>query len=180
MSVTNTGTTSELTATRALRSMMPGRAVLRGDDDYARTRQIWNRAVESQPALFAVCETSADVQAAVRVARRHGLPLSVRGGGHDWAGRALCADGLVIDLSRMRQVVVDPDSRVATVQGGATLKDVAVAADAHGLVAVLGNCGAVGLAGMTWVAAMALSAACTARQRITCLAPRWCSWTGGA
>ncbi|MBV8416018.1 MAG: FAD-binding protein, partial [Verrucomicrobia bacterium] len=100
-------TASELTVARELRAMMPGRVVLRGDDDYARTRQIWNGAVEKQPALIAVCETSADVQVAVRVARRHGLPLSVRGGGHDWAGRALCADGLVIDLTRMREVVVD-------------------------------------------------------------------------
>jgi hypothetical protein len=127
---------------------MQGRVVLRGDDDYARTRKIWNSAVENQPALFAVCETSADVQTAVRVARRNGLPFSVRGGGHDWAGRALCADGLVIDLSRMRQVVVDPDSRVATVAGGASNKDVAVAAGSHGLLAALGNCGAVGIAGL--------------------------------
>ena len=149
MSVTSTNTTSELTAARELRTMMQGRIVLRGDDDYARTRQIWNRAVENQPALFAVCETSEDVQAAVRVARRHGLPFSVRGGGHHWAGPALCPDGLVIDLSTMRQVIVDPHSRVATVQGGARLKDVAAAAGAHGLVAALGNCGAVGMAGLT-------------------------------
>ncbi|MGF6811600.1 hypothetical protein OKW30_006792 [Paraburkholderia sp. Clong3] len=148
MSVATTHTASELTAARELRAMMQGRVVLRGDDDYARTRRIWNGAVENQPALFAVCETSADVEAAVRVARRNGLPLSVRGGGHDWAGRALCPDGLVIDLARMRQVVVDPHSRVATVAGGATTKDLAVAAGSHGLVAALGNCGAVGVAGL--------------------------------
>jgi len=147
MSVTNIDSSSELASARELRGMMRGRVVLRGDDDYARTRQIWNGAVEDQPALLAVCETSADVQAAVRAARRHSLPLSVRGGGHDWAGRALCADGLVIDLCIMRQVVVDLASRVATVAGGARLKDVAVAADAQGLVAALGNCGAVGVAG---------------------------------
>jgi hypothetical protein len=148
MSVTNMHTTSELAAARELRSMMQGRVVLRADDDYASTRKIWNSAVENQPALFAVCETSGDVQAAVRVARRNGLPFSVRGGGHDWAGRALCADGLVIDLSRMRQVVVDRNSRVATVAGGASNKDVAVAAGSHGLLAALGNCGAVGIAGL--------------------------------
>jgi FAD/FMN-containing dehydrogenase len=82
----------------------------------------------------------------VRVARRHGIPFSVRGGGHHWSGSALCPDGLVIDLSKMRQVIVDPHSRVATVPGGAKVKDVA-AAGAHGLVAALGNCGAVGMAG---------------------------------
>jgi FAD/FMN-containing dehydrogenase len=120
-----------------------------GDDDYARTRRVWNGAVENQPALFAVCETSADVQAAVWSARQHGLPLSVRGGGHDWAGRALCPDGLVIDLSRMRQVIVDPRSRIATVSGGAKVKDVAAAAGTHRLVAALGNCGEVGMSGLT-------------------------------
>src|SRR5215813_6359068 len=149
MSVTNINTASELTAARELRAMIQGRVLLRDEDDYARTRQIWNRAVENQPALLAVCETSADVQAAVRVARPYNLPLSVRGGGHDWTGRALCSDGLVIDLSRMREVVVDPRSRVAIVSGGASAKDVAVAAGAHGLVAALGNCGAVGMAGLT-------------------------------
>ena len=149
MSVTSINTTSELSAARELRSMMQGRVVLRGDDDYARTRQIWNGAVESQPALFAVCETSADVEAAVRVARSHGMPFSVRGGGHHWAGLALYPGGLVIDLTAMRRVIVDPHSRVAIVQGGAWGKDVAAAAGAHSLVAALGNCGAVGLAGLT-------------------------------
>jgi len=111
----NIHATSKLAATRELRAKMQGRVVSWGDDDYARTRRVWNGAVENQPALFAVCETSADVQAAVRSARQHGFPLSVRGGGHDWAGRALCPDGLVIDLSRMRRVTVDRRSRTATV-----------------------------------------------------------------
>ncbi|MBR1159662.1 FAD-binding oxidoreductase [Bradyrhizobium elkanii] len=145
----NVNSSSELAATRALRALMQGRVVSRGDDDYPRTRKIWNGAVENEPALFAVCETAVDVQAAVRIASQHGLPLSVRGGGHDWAGRALCPDGLVIDLSRMRQVIVDPQARVATVAGGAMAKEVAAAAGAHGLVAALGNCGTVGMAGLT-------------------------------
>jgi FAD/FMN-containing dehydrogenase len=145
----NIHATSKPAATRELRAKMQGRVVSWGDDDYADTRRVWNGAVENQPALFAVCETSADVQAAVRSARQHGLPLSVRGGGHDWAGRALCPDGLVIDLSRMRQVIVDPRSRIATVSGGAKVKDVAAAAGTHRLVAALGNCGEVGMSGLT-------------------------------
>ena len=151
MGITNVHTRSELDASRELRAVMQGTVVVRGDDDYAGVRQIWNRAVENQPALLATCETSTDVQAAVRLARRHNLPLSVRGGGHDWTGRAVCSDGLVIDFSRMRQVILDPHTRVAIVAGGAKLKDVAAAADAHGLVAALGNCGAVGMAGLTMV-----------------------------
>jgi FAD/FMN-containing dehydrogenase len=99
--------------------------------------------------MVAFCKQPEDVQAAVCAGRRHGLPLSVRGGGHDWAGRALCDDGLVIDLTGMRHVAVDPQALVATVAGGARAKDVAAAAGAHGLVAALGNCGMVGMAGLT-------------------------------
>ena len=89
MSVIHKSTNPHSAAARELRTKMQGRLVSRGDDDYARTRQIWNGSVENQPAFFAVCETSADVQAAVRIARQHGIALSVRGGGHGWAGRAL-------------------------------------------------------------------------------------------
>jgi FAD/FMN-containing dehydrogenase len=136
-------------AARELRTKMQGRVVSSGDDDYGSMRRIWNAAVGNQPALFAVCETPTDVQEAVKSARRHGFALSVRGGGHDWAGRALSPNGLVIDLSRMRSVIVDPHSRIATISGGAKIKDVAAAADAHGLVAALGNCSDVGVAGLT-------------------------------
>ncbi len=73
----------------------------------------------------------------------------MRGGAHNWPGLALRHDGLVLDLTRMRGVVIDPHSRVATIAGGAKNKDVAAAADAHGLLAALGNCGTVGMAGMT-------------------------------
>jgi len=149
VSVTNIRTGSVLDAARQLRTVMQGRIVVHGDDDYARTRQIWNGAVEHQPALFAVCETPADVQAAVRIAREHELPLSVRAGGHDWAGRALRHEGLVIDLSHMRRVDVDPETAVATIQGGVTAADVISAVAPHGSVAATGNCGSVGMVGLT-------------------------------
>jgi hypothetical protein len=149
MTTTNTIGEPGLAAAHDLRTTMRGKVLLPGDDAYARARQIWNGAVDHYPALFALCETPKDVQAAVRAARVHGLPLSVRGGGHDWAGRALRHDGLVIDLSGMRQVEVDPCARVATVAGGATVQDVLAAAAPHGLVAVTGSCGAVGMAGLT-------------------------------
>ena len=110
-------------------------------------RQIWNGAVDHQPAVFARCETVEDVQAAIHTARKHDFPLSVRGGGHDWAGRALRHGGLVIDLSRMRQIKVDVTRRAATVAGGANASDVTAAAVPHGLAAVTGNVGAVGMAG---------------------------------
>ncbi|HUB45372.1 MAG TPA: FAD-binding oxidoreductase [Acetobacteraceae bacterium] len=132
-----------------LRAIIPGRVVLPGDDLYDAGTRVWNGAVRRRPAIVAFCKQPEHVQAAVRAARRHGMPLSVRGGGHDWTGRALRDDGLVIDLTGMRDVAVDPRTRIATVAGGALVKDVAVAAGAHGLVAALGNCGTVGMAGLT-------------------------------
>ena len=80
------------------------------DEIYEAARRVWNGAVDRRPMLIALCETVEDVQAAVGVARWRGLALSVRGGGHDWAGRALC-DGLVLDLSGMRDVVIKADRR---------------------------------------------------------------------
>ena len=122
---------------------------LPGDELYENSCRIWNGAVRRHPAVVALCRRPEDVQAAVRAARRHGLPLSVRGGGHDWAGRALRDDGLVVDLTGMRDVAVDPQALVATVAGGARAKDVAVAAGAHNLVAAIGNCGTVGMTGLS-------------------------------
>jgi FAD/FMN-containing dehydrogenase len=136
-------------AARDLRAVMRGKVVLPDDDAYELTREVWNGAVDHRPALFAICATAEDVKAAVRVAQARGLPFSVRGGGHDWAGRALRHEGLVIDLSAMRQVTVDATARIATIAGGARAKDVIAATAPHGLTAVTGNCGAVGMAGLT-------------------------------
>ena len=132
-----------------LRAVVSGGIALPSDNSYEAARRVWNGAIPHRPALIAFCQSTTDVEGAVRVARRHGIPFSVRGGGHHWAGPALCPDGLVIDLSAMREVIVDPHSRVATVQGGTRLKDLAAAVGDHGLVAALGNCGAVGIAGLT-------------------------------
>ncbi len=85
----------------------------------------------------------------MRAARDHQLPLSVRGGGHDWAGRSVRPDGLVLDLSRMRQVEVETESQLARVAGGATLGDLARAAAPHGLAAATGTVNPVGVAGFT-------------------------------
>jgi FAD/FMN-containing dehydrogenase len=132
-----------------LRAAISGDISLPSDKSYEAARRVFNAAVPHRPAVIVFCRSTTDVQAAVRVAIHHGMPLSVRGGGHHWAGIAICPDGLVIDLSGMRQVVVDPRSKVATVAGGARVKDVATAAGTHGLVAALGNCGTVGMAGLT-------------------------------
>jgi FAD/FMN-containing dehydrogenase len=109
---------------------MQGEVLLPWEDNYARARTIWNGAVDYQPMLIAQCETMSDVQMAVRAAAAHGLRLSVLGGGHDWAGRSVCHDGLMIDLSRMRQVKIEAATKVAIVGGGATAGDVIEAAAA--------------------------------------------------
>jgi FAD binding domain/Berberine and berberine like len=136
-------------AGKALRSIMQGKVVLPDDDDYAGARTVWNAAVDHRPAVIAQCETAGDVQLAITAARTYGLPVSVRGGGHDWAGRAIRDNGLVIDLSAMRLVTVEPDSGIAIVSGGALAKDVIAAAEPYGLVAVTGACGTVGMTGLT-------------------------------
>jgi FAD/FMN-containing dehydrogenase len=116
---------------------------------YDEARAIWNGAVDQRPAVIVRAETPAEVQAAVQIARRYHLPVSVRGGGHDWAGRAIRPDGLVIDLTGMRQVTVDPAGRVAIAAGGATARDVVTASAPYGLAAATGTVGAVGMAGLT-------------------------------
>jgi FAD/FMN-containing dehydrogenase len=132
-----------------LRSQLSGSIVVPSDASYEATRKVWNAAVSNRPAIIAFCETTADVQEAVLFARHHELSLSVRGGGHDWTGRAVRPNGLVVDLSRIRHAVVDAKAQIATVGGGAKLREIAHAAEAHGLVAAIGNCGAVGIGGLT-------------------------------
>ncbi|MFF3573400.1 FAD-binding oxidoreductase [Nocardia jiangxiensis] len=110
---------------------------------------IWNAAVHHRPALIVRTESPRDVQEAIRVARDHGMRLSVLGGGNDWAGRAVCDGGLVIDMSGMRSVTVDPGARVATVGGGVIAADLIDAITPYGLVAATGNVGCVGMTGLT-------------------------------
>ncbi|WP_208611816.1 FAD-binding oxidoreductase [Mycobacterium paraffinicum] len=110
---------------------------------------IWNAAVRHRPALLVRPRSARDVQAAIRVARDRGVRLSVLGGGHDWAGRAVCDGGLVIDMSGMQSVTVDPMTRIATVGGGVIATGLIDAVAPYGLVAATGNCGGVGMAGLT-------------------------------
>jgi FAD/FMN-containing dehydrogenase len=110
---------------------------------------IWNAAVQHRPALIVRPESARDVQDAIRVARDHGMRLSVLGGGHDWAGRAVCDGGLVIDMSGMRSVTVDTSARVATVGGSVIAARMIDAIAPYGLVAAAGNCGGVGMTGLT-------------------------------
>src|SRR5262245_37256065 len=131
-----------------LGGQLPGRVSRPGDDRYAAATAIWAKPVGRMPRAVVHCRTPQDVQSVIRAARDCDLPLSVRGGGHDWAGRALC-DGLVIDLSGMNDVVVGFDGHAARIGGGARAVDVVAMTDPLGLAAVTGSVGAVGMAGLT-------------------------------
>lgn len=119
------------------------------DAGYDEARQIWNAMIDRRPALIARCASPEDVVQAVGFARKHSLLLSIRGGGHNIAGNAVCDDGLVIDLSPMKGVQVDPKARRATVEPGCTLADFDAAAQAHGLATPLGINSTTGVAGLT-------------------------------
>lgn len=136
-------------AVTQLRAQLGVGQVLSSGTAYDESIAIWNAAAVRRPALVVRCRTTADVQAAIRVARRYDIPLSVRGAGHDLFGRALRQDGLVIDLTGMRQVSIDPAGRIATVQGGVDATGLVAAAEPHGLVAVTGTVGSVGMLGLT-------------------------------
>jgi FAD/FMN-containing dehydrogenase len=119
------------------------------DAGYEEARKIWNGMIDRRPALIARCLSAADVAAAIRFGRREGLALAVRSGGHGVAGYAICDGGLVIDLSRMRAVSVDPDRRVASAQAGALWGEVDAASQAKSLATTGGIVTHTGIAGLT-------------------------------
>ncbi|SEH53726.1 FAD/FMN-containing dehydrogenase [Mycolicibacterium rutilum] len=129
-------------------AIAPDRVLVDGPEFDAALHQ-FNGAVHIRPAVVVRCESAPDVQVAIRVAREHTIPLSVRGGANDFWGRGLRSDGLVLDLSAMRAVRVDEDRRIATVEGGALSSDVVRAAEKAGLTAVTGTVGTVGIVGLT-------------------------------
>jgi FAD/FMN-containing dehydrogenase len=92
-------------------SRFQGRLLGVDHESYAAARRIWNGMIDKLPRVIARCESAADVQQAVKLAREEGLPLSVRGGGHGVAGSAVCSDGVMIDLSPMRSVAVNASAR---------------------------------------------------------------------
>jgi FAD/FMN-containing dehydrogenase len=130
-----------------LSERLPGRVSTPGDDAYAEATAVWAKPVNRTPRAVIHCHTVDDVRFAIRAARDCDLPLSVRGGGHDWAGRALC-EGVVIDMTGMNGVTIGPEG-TAQVGGGARAADLAAAAHPFGLAAVTGAVGAVGMAGFT-------------------------------
>jgi FAD/FMN-containing dehydrogenase len=120
-----------------------------GDSAYEGTRRIWNGMIDKRPALIARCAGVGDVMDSVNFARENDLLLAVRGGGHNVAGNAVCEGGLVIDLSQMKGVRVDPQRRTARAEGGATLGDLDHETQVFGLATPLGAVSKTGIAGLT-------------------------------
>src|SRR5712672_506822 len=116
--------------------------------DYERARLVWNAMVDRRPGLILRCTSTEDVVAAVNVAREHGLPPSVRCGGHNVAGKAMSDGGLTIDLSGLREVTVDPERKLVHVGGGCRLGDVDAATAPHRLIVPAGIMSETGVAGL--------------------------------
>jgi FAD/FMN-containing dehydrogenase len=132
-----------------LRTSFAGLLLRPFDERYEKVRSIWNGAIRRRPALIASCTGTADVLAALRFARDRGLEISVRGGGHAVAGHALCDGGVLIDLSPMTSVRVDPESRKARAGGGALWSHVDRETQAFGLAVTGGIVTHTGIGGLT-------------------------------
>src|ERR671937_2182945 len=143
------GLTLEETAVADLAAGLRGEIVGRDHPTYEQHRKIWNGSIDRRPALIARCAGVADVMAAVKFARKHGLRVAVRGGGHSFPGLSVADDAFLIDLSLMKGVRVDPVERSARVQAGVLLGELDRETQAFGLAAPSGIVTHTGVAGLT-------------------------------
>ena len=139
----------EKTAIEALRTSFRGALLLPDEEGYEEARRVWNGAIDRRPALIARCAGADDVVEAVRFAREREMLVSVRGGGHAVAGHAVCDGGIMIDLSLMKAVRVDPESRTARAASGLIWSEFDKATQPHGLATTGGVISHTGIAGLT-------------------------------
>ena len=132
-----------------LREQFGGQIVTASDEEYEAARRVWNLMIDRRPALIVRPRDVADIQAAVAFARDHRMPLAVRGGAHGIAGMGTCDHGLVIDLSPMKGISVDPGRRTARAEPGVKWVEFDRATQAHGLATTGGTVGDTGIAGLT-------------------------------
>lgn len=126
-----------------------GKVLFPGDTEYDNTRKVWNGMINRKPAIIAQCTDADDIAAAVKFARKNNMLVSVRGGGHNVAGNAICEGGLMIDLSKMKEIVVDIVNKTATAEPGVILREFDAATIQHGLATTGGTVSDTGLAGLT-------------------------------
>ena len=142
-------TTLQFAEVREFADELHGKLYLPTDDGYNVVRKVWNGMIDKRPALIAQCSSVTDVQNAVTFARDHELLVAVRGGGHSYPGKSTCDGGLMIDLSQLHAVEIDPDARTATVAGGALLGHLDTASLNHGLATTTGIVSHTGVGGFT-------------------------------
>lgn len=135
--------------TAGLRRQMQGTVLTPGDTGYDAARRIWNGMIDRKPAVVARCTSASDVQAALAHAREHGLLVSVRGGGHSLPGHSVNDGGVMVDLSPMKRIEVDPQGRTAHAQPGALWGELDAATHVHGLAVTGGQISHTGIAGLT-------------------------------
>lgn len=132
-----------------LQSRMRGELIRPGDEGYDEARKVWNGMIDRKPALIARCASVADVIASVNFARENGVLLAVRGGGHNVAGTALADGGMVIDLSSMKDIHVNPERRTVRAEGGVTIGELDEETQKFGLATPMGVVSETGIAGLT-------------------------------
>ncbi|HEX5690945.1 MAG TPA: FAD-dependent oxidoreductase, partial [Roseiflexaceae bacterium] len=132
-----------------LRSQLTGQLITAGDADYDAARSTLYITLDRRPLAVVLAANAQDVAEAVRFARERGMPLAVRSGGHSLAHLSVIDDAIVVNLSRMKHVSIDPETRIARVQAGATSGDLAGPANAHGLALTTGDTHSVGMGGLT-------------------------------
>ncbi len=138
-----------------LRKRHRGTVMTRNDPGYDDARRVWNAMIDKRPALIARCRTAGDVISAVNFARDNALPIAVRGGAHNVSGRATCTDGIVIDLTEMKGIRVDPVARTVRAEPGLRWGEFDRETQAFGLATTGGTVGDTGIAGLTLAAVLA-------------------------
>lgn len=132
-----------------LRSQLQGNVILPEDPDYHPARRLWNGMIEKYPALIVRCRVQQDVVAAIHFAQTHQLLVAIRSGGHSSSGSSLCDDGMVIDLSAMKSLSIDPAAQTARVEPGLTIGELIQATQTHQLGLTIGTVSGTGIAGLT-------------------------------
>ncbi len=136
-------------AINELRKLLEGPLLEQGDPGYDEARSVWNGMIDRRPALIVQCKSVADIVAAIAFARENKMVVSIKGGGHGVAGKAVCENGLMFDMSQMKSVSVDPDTLTARVGPGAALRDLDRETSKHGLFTTGGIVSTTGVAGLT-------------------------------